>query len=223
MQTESRWPEPMATVAEFTDSATQTPVDESAMQTPNEPKRSSAAKRLDYLFDLLEEVALSSTDKLDPYNAAVGVTVQYENLVDNAGPGLSTQESVLTPETIHRLMCDSGVHRILTKGESEIIDLGREERLFNRKMRRAIRFRHGHVCASRGCGRRITHIHHVRWWENDGETCIDNGIPLCSYHHHLVHEGGWTVAWNSVKGIVRLEGPKGQLLETEARFGRLVA
>ena len=199
-------------------------VDESAMQTPaEEPRRSTAAKRLDYLFDLLEEVALASPDKLDPYNAAVGVTVQYENLVAKTGTGLSTQQSALDPETIHRLMCDAGINRIVIKGESEIIDVGREERLFNRKQRRAIRFRHGHVCAVRGCGRRITQIHHVRWWENDGETNIDNGIPLCGFHHHLVHEGGWKASWNPSEGITRLEGPLGQVLETEARFGRLVA
>src|SRR5207244_3239767 len=24
---------------------------------------------------------------------------------------------------------------------------------------------------------RVTHIHHIRWWENGGETNIDNGVP----------------------------------------------
>ncbi|TDJ29228.1 MAG: hypothetical protein E2O59_04695 [Gammaproteobacteria bacterium] len=27
-----------------------------------------------------------------------------------------------------------------------------------------------------------------------GETSLDNLILLCSHHHHLVHEGGFTVA-----------------------------
>lgn len=197
-------------------------VDESTQWT-DEPVRSSSAKRLDYLFDLLEEVALSAPDKLDPFNAAVGVSVQYEDLLSNSGTGLSTQQSVLTPETIHRLLCDADVHRLVVKGESEIIDLGRSERLFNRKQRRAARFRHNHTCAVRGCDRRITHMHHVRWWEKDGETNIDNALPLCSFHHHLVHEGGWNAAWNPTTGVTRLEGPKGQVLETETRIGRLVA
>ncbi len=70
------------------------PVDESAMQTPDvEPaaeRRPSSAKRLDNLLDLLEEVALSAPEKLDPYKAAVGVTVQYEDLVNSTGHGLSS-------------------------------------------------------------------------------------------------------------------------------------
>jgi predicted restriction endonuclease len=106
----------------------------------------------------------------------------------------------------------------VVRGKSEILDFGQEERLFNRAQRRAIRFRHGHVCAVKGCGRRITHIHHVYWYENGGETCIANGVPLCSYHHHLVHDRGWIVDWNGQTGVLRFIGPKGQLLESNAEF-----
>lgn len=212
----------MTRVAEFGEA-----VDESAMQTPDdhhdEPVRSSSAKRLDCLFDLLEEVALAEPDMLDPYTAAVGVTVQYEDLVEQSGLGLSAQGSHLDPDTVHRLMCNAGISRIIVRGESEIIDLGQEQRLFNRKQRRAIRFRHAHVCAVRGCGRRITQIHHIHWFENGGETNIDNGIPLCSYHHHLVHEGGWHATWNPTTGTTRLQGPRGQTLQTQTRFTRMAA
>ena len=185
--------------------------------------RSLSAKRLDWMFDLFEEVALSSPDKLDPYVAAVGVTIQYEDLIAGTGEGVTSQGSPLRGEAVRRLCCDAGVHRIVVRGESEILDLGRDQRLFNRKQRRAIQFRHAHVCAIRGCGRRVTQVHHIQWWENDGETNIDNGVPLCSYHHHLVHEGGWNVAWNPLAGITRIEGPLGQVLETETRFTRMAA
>jgi hypothetical protein len=36
-----------------------------------------------------------------------------------------------------------------------------------------------------------TQIHHVTWYTLDGLTNIDNLLPLCGRHHHLVHEGGW--------------------------------
>jgi hypothetical protein len=193
-----------------------------AVDNSDELRRAPGAKRLDWLFDLMKERALANPDKIDPYNATVGVTIQYEDLINASGPGLSSQGTWLTGEAVRRMCCDAGIHRIVVKGESEILDFGREQRLFNRVMRRAIRFRHAHVCAVRGCCRRITQIHHLKWWENDGETCIENGIPLCSYHHQLVHEGGWTVAWNPTTGLTRLEGPKGQILETTATF-RLAA
>ncbi len=39
-----------------------------------------------------------------------------------------------------------------------------------------------------------TQIHHITWYGRDhGTTDIDNLLPLCSRHHHLVHEGGWTL------------------------------
>jgi hypothetical protein len=205
------------------------PVDnQSRIWTPGEPSiddepaavRPRSAKRLDWLFDLLEEIALADPRKLDPYVASVGVTIQYEDLMAATGHGLTAQGSTITGEAARRLCCDAGIHRVVVKGQSEILDFGREERLFNRQLRRAIRFRHGHACAVRGCGRRITHIHHVEHFENGGETTVHNGIPLCSYHHHLVHEGGWQVAWNPTTGITRIEGPKGQVLETTASFLR---
>jgi hypothetical protein len=34
-------------------------------------------------------------------------------------------------------------------------------------------------------------IHHVTAWERGGSTNLANLLPLCSRHHHLVHEGGW--------------------------------
>ena len=36
-------------------------------------------------------------------------------------------------------------------------------------------------------------MHHIRPWYLDGETELDNLVSLCGFHHHLVHEGGWTV------------------------------
>ena len=83
--------------------------------------------------------------------------------------------------------------------------------------------RHGYRCCAQGCRRRITQIHHLHWWEDGGVTSIDNGVPLCSYHHHLVHEGGWTISYNPYTGITRLEGPQGQVLETQVDVGRRAA
>jgi hypothetical protein len=34
-------------------------------------------------------------------------------------------------------------------------------------------------------------IHHTIPWELGGPTDLINLIPLCSRHHHVVHEGGW--------------------------------
>jgi hypothetical protein len=49
----------------------------------------------------------------------------------------------------------------------------------------------------------------------DGLTDIDNLIPICNKHHHLVHEGGWqlhlapdrSLTITQPGGIVTTNGP----------------
>lgn len=182
------------------------------------PPRSLSARRLDALFDLLEEVALVNTYKLDPEKAAIGVTVQYEHLLAEKGLATTDLGTTLTGEAARRLACDAAVHRIVVQGASEILDIGRKTRTWPTALRRAIRARHGHRCAVEGCNRRITEIHHLIFWENGGTTSINNGVPVCSYHHHLVHEGGWYITWDPTTSVTRLVGPAGQVLETKAQL-----
>ena len=60
-------------------------------------------------------------------------------------------------------------------------------------MRRALRRRDG-GCRFPGCGRRRrTQAHHVEHWTRGGVTALSNLVDLCWHHHHVVHEGGWTV------------------------------
>jgi hypothetical protein len=52
------------------------------------------------------------------------------------------------------------------------------------------------TCAHPDCsvGFNDCRIHHVRFWtEHGGSTDIDNLLPVCERHHHLIHEGGWTL------------------------------
>ncbi|MCY1158340.1 MAG: endonuclease, partial [Citricoccus sp.] len=36
--------------------------------------------------------------------------------------------------------------------------------------------------------------HHIEHWENGGPTAVDNGVLLCSHHHHAVHAGNWEIS-----------------------------
>ena len=36
-------------------------------------------------------------------------------------------------------------------------------------------------------------VHHCTYWENGGETCADNGLLLCRWHHHCIHNRGHQV------------------------------
>ena len=51
------------------------------------------------------------------------------------------------------------------------------------------------TCAIPGCTVGVRHCqpHHVTWSTRHGNTDLDNLLPLCSRHHHAVHEGGWNL------------------------------
>lgn len=184
-----------------------------------EPPLSLAQRRFSWLFDLIEEIALVHDDQVDPDRASIAVTVPYESLVGAATEssiGVLDAGPIITGEALRRLACDCGVSRMVVKGAAEILDTGRKTRTWSKAQRRAIRARHGHRCAVRGCNRRITQIHHLIFWEHGGTTCIENGVPLCSRHHHMVHDLGWKITWDHRTGITTFTGPERQVLYSEA-------
>ncbi|HVV36183.1 MAG TPA: hypothetical protein VHC63_06230 [Acidimicrobiales bacterium] len=96
----------------WTDAGKTPDADPFADTATEENPRPRRAQRLDWLFDLLEEAALADPKKLDRYVAAVGVTIQYEDLINATGNGLSSQGSTLTGEAVRRLACDADIQRM---------------------------------------------------------------------------------------------------------------
>ncbi len=97
--------------------------------------------------------------------------------------------------TMRRLLCDCEVLPVVLGSRGEALDAGRSSRTVTRSQRRALRAMY-RTCASPDCtvAFGVCRIHHLRWWWRDlGPTDLDNLIPLCERHHHLVHEGGWTL------------------------------
>ncbi len=95
---------------------------------------------------------------------------------------------VLDLETIRLLSCDSSVSRIVWRGGSEILDIGRRTRVVPAGLRRAVVARDRH-CVWNGCSRtpRWCDVHHIHPWADGGETTLFNLCLLCRYHHTLVH------------------------------------
>ncbi len=39
--------------------------------------------------------------------------------------------------------------------------------------------------------------HHVKYWQHGGETSYENGVLLCSRHHHFLHRHpDWQIVWD---------------------------
>ena len=94
---------------------------------------------------------------------------------------------------MQRLACDGLLHRVL-KADSVVIDVGRATPTVSGAQWRALKARYKRCCFP-GCDRPIgwTHPHHIEFRAHGGPTTMNNLLPLCFYHHRLVHEGGWQV------------------------------
>ncbi len=100
----------------------------------------------------------------------------------------------LPPASVRRLCCQGRVTPIVVDQHGNPFDMGRQVRHANRNQRRALRAMY-RCCAFDGCDVAFDRceIHHILPWELGGPTDLANLIPLCSRHHHVVHEGGWTL------------------------------
>ncbi|WP_448070503.1 DUF222 domain-containing protein [Georgenia yuyongxinii] len=104
-------------------------------------------------------------------------------------PATFDDGAVLAPALLGRLACASHLHRVVFGPDSEILDLGREERIYTAAQTRAIiardkRCRYPQCNAPPGEGE----IHHsIWWWAHFGSTNIRLGILLCWFHHDYVH------------------------------------
>jgi hypothetical protein len=98
----------------------------------------------------------------------------------------------LPPATVRRLACEADIIPIVLDGDSSVVDVGRAKRLASADQRRALRAMHC-TCAAPDCPVRFgdCDIHHLKEWREGGLTNLENLIPLCSKHHHLIHEGQW--------------------------------
>ena len=98
----------------------------------------------------------------------------------------------LARETVQRLACDA--HLIwIYEGDNHTIGIGRQHRRVPRWLRRRLRKRDGARCRFPGCDHTLgLHAHHLQHWADHGATDTPNLVTLCPFHHHLVHEGGWT-------------------------------
>ncbi|MDE3132004.1 MAG: DUF222 domain-containing protein [Acidobacteriota bacterium] len=116
----------------------------------------------------------------------------------------------LAPETVRRLGCDAAVVTMIER-EGKPLSVGRRTRTIAPALRRALRSR-DKGCRFPGCSHsQHLHAHHIQHWAAGGPTEIGNLVQLCSYHHKLVHEGGYQVRVMSGAGL-EFRRPDGRVI-----------
>ena len=143
----------------------------------------------------------------------VAVIVDLRSLEGHAGHRSELEHvGPIHPEIVRRLACDASISRVIVRGESEPLDVGRKTPVVPVPMRRALAVRDLR-CRFPGCDRPPPwcDAHHVRHWANGGVTALSNLVLMCWRHHRLVHEGKFRL--ELVEGRPVFRRPDGSLLE----------
>ena len=153
----------------------------------------------------MELVTTAGTFK-DGHSADVTVIIDWQTL--NTGihdlTVCETSSGVPLPvATIQKLCCDATIHLVTVDKGQVPLNVGMAERTATKAQRRALMAVHS-TCAHPDCTVAVNHcqFHHIIPWERNGPTDLDNLVPLCSRHHHLVHEGMWTIHVKPDRSIV---------------------
>jgi Domain of unknown function (DUF222) len=120
---------------------------------------------------------------------AVVVMIDQDKLSqDLAAAGLATDTRITAGEA-RRLACGAGILPAVLDGKSHPLDLGRTKRLFTPAQRKALAVR-DRECRAEGCDIPAAwcEAHHLDPWGNNGNTDLNRGVLLCSFHHHRAHD-----------------------------------
>jgi hypothetical protein len=183
--------------------------------------RTNAQRRADAVVEMAR-FAAAALNGDTAASAPVPTVVTHIDLDDvTNGTGTGEDEAsgaTITGEAARRLACDAGVVRLITKGRSETIDVGRRTRAIPTATRRAVLARDG-GCTYPGCHTPAdwVQVHHIRHWTNLGTTDPTNLAAVCTIHHHLVHEGRWTMRLDPDSGRVLWGTPDGRTLVGQRR------
>jgi hypothetical protein len=156
----------------------------------------------------------------EPDRATVVVHARLDGLEQDTGGCEIEGGPVIHPQSVRRLLCNARVQTVVEDGHGTVLGIGRASRAVPAWMLRQVRHR-DRECRFPGCGsRRFTEAHHLRWWRHGGRTALDNLALICSFHHRLVHEHGWSVKRDDANDLV-WRRPDGTRYESGPSPGQL--
>ncbi len=158
--------------------------------------RSNDRINVETLMGALQAAAAADKSRLPGRRPAVRVITVEDPATGGFSDGrLEGSHSAVSVATVERNACDGGTVRVVIDQQGQVMEIGKEQRLFSPQQRTALAVRDG-GCMVPGCHRPPAwcEAHHVLWFRRDrGKTEIKNGILLCRHHHMLVHNNGWDI------------------------------
>lgn len=178
---------------------------------PLPQSRNADQRRADALVEVCAAYAERGPTVRLGARARVVITMPLTELREGTGSGSIPTGEILGPETVRRMACDAAVIPVVLGSASEVLDVGREQRVVTAAQLVALHHRDG-GCTFPGCSRPPgwCQAHHVRHWATGGRTTLENLALLCSRHHTVVHRRAYnaTVSPTGVTWLRRTASPR---------------
>jgi hypothetical protein len=172
------------------------------------PEQAQRASQIEHDERTIEQLAsdaftelLRQAASLDPGvlvgkgTPAVRVLVPAADLAAGTGHGIiEGSNEAVSIATVQHLACTNGTIPALVDSTGDVLDLGREQRLYSARQRIALAIRDG-GCLWPRCERPPSwaEAHHIDNWSWGGCTDLDRGVLLCRHHHLKLHNEGWRI------------------------------
>jgi hypothetical protein len=155
---------------------------------PHTEDLTPAMRRADALLAMVNH---HSRESLAPNHGGdrprIVITLSYDKLVQGCiDAGLIGCGEKIDAGAARRLLCDADILPAVLGGPSEILDVGRTQRLVTPAIRAALELRDG-GCVFVGCTvpPRDCQAHHRRPWWDGGPTSLENLALVCDHHHGI--------------------------------------
>ncbi len=139
---------------------------------------------------LLERLPRDATPRHGGDAATLVVTIDHDRLLSDLGVARLSSGNAISVGEARRLACTAGIVPMVLSGESQPLDVGRKKRFHTPAMRKALAVR-DRECRADGCDIPAAwcEAHHsIPWADARGPTNVDDGLLLCSFHHHRAHD-----------------------------------
>ena len=150
-------------------------------------------QRLGHAFcELLEHIDPNTLPSHGGDATTVMVTIPLTDLRTELGAaaiGGIDSDTRLSASEARRLACTAHIIPAILGTKSQVLDLGRSQRLFTPAQRKALRTQHS-TCQIDGCDVPSTwcDAHHENPWSRGGRTDLRNALLVCGHHHRRLHD-----------------------------------
>jgi hypothetical protein len=110
------------------------------------------------------------------------------------GHGDSLDQPIgISIDTALRMLCDADIDIVLAHADADTRHFDHRQGAVRGMRRRQVEQRDDHRCQVPGCARHgHLEVHHIKHRAHKGNNTLPNLTMLCRFHHHRLHEGGWT-------------------------------